>query len=132
MFTLEPPFWWLRGGLFHYQTGRNGQSIMSYSSTVQVLKVVIAELKNKAGEPYQRRSAEVLLLNDKGNIEVAGALPLTKELAETLKPGIYRAGFSMVRQEFGDRRGDIVSRLVSLVPAPMPAGPSANLTPKAA
>lgn len=105
---------------------------MSFSSVIQVLKVDIEDKKNKAGETYQTRKAECLLLDDKGLIEVAGGMPLSKELADGLKPGIYRAGFSMVRQEFGDRRGDIVARLVSLVPAPAQRAASENLTPKAA
>lgn len=103
---------------------------MSFSSTVQILTVTIEPKKNAKGESYERRSAEALLLDDNGGILVAGGLPLSKELAEGLKPGLYRAGFSMVRQEFGDRRGDLTSRLVSLTPAPAAAArASANLTP---
>ena len=100
-----------------------------HTSTVQILQVTVEDKKNKSGETYQRRSAEALLLNDDGTLVAAGALPLSKELAEGLKPGLFRAGFSMVRQEFGDRRGDLVSRLVSLVPAPSnSARATANLT----
>jgi hypothetical protein len=104
---------------------------MSFSSIIQVLKVDIEDKKNKSGETYQTRKAECLLLNESGSIEVAGGMPLSKELAENLKPGIYTAGFSMVRQEYGDRRGDIVARLVSMVPAPGRVVPSSNLASKA-
>ncbi len=102
---------------------------MSHSCTVQVLKVLIETREKKAakGEFYDVREAEVILLDDEGGIECAGRLPLSKTLAEGLKTGVYRAGFSMVRSAFGDRRGDIVSQLVSLTPVPVKASPVAAL-----
>lgn len=100
---------------------------MSHSSTVQVLKVLVEKREKKAvkGEFYDVREAEVILMNDDGGIECAGRLPLSQTLAEGLIPGTYRAGFSMVRSAFGDRRGDIISQLVSLVPVPVKMAPAA-------
>jgi hypothetical protein len=90
---------------------------MSHTSTVQVLKITNeTRISEKTKLPYDVREAEVLLLNDDGSVEVAGNMRLSKGLVEGLVPGVYRAGFSMTRQAFGDRRGDIVSQLVSLVP----------------
>lgn len=100
---------------------------MGHSVTVQVLKVLVEQREKKAakGEFYDVREAEVILLDDEGGIECAGRLPLSKTLAEGLKPGTYRAGFSMVRSAFGDRRGDIISQLVSLLPVPVKQAPAA-------
>lgn len=101
---------------------------MGHSSTVQVLKVVNESLTSKEGKPYFKRQAEVVLLDDAGNVEVAGSLRLTEAMAKDLVPGTYRAGFSMGRIEYGDRKGDITSLLVSLVPVPVrgaaPAAPA--------
>lgn len=118
VFTLKPADCWLRGGLFHY-TRLNGQYIMGHSSTVQILKITNETRMSKANTPYDVREAEVLLLNDEGAIDCAGSLRLSKALLEGLVLGTYRAGFSMVRQAFGDRRGDIVSQLVSLQLVPV-------------
>lgn len=99
---------------------------MSHSSTVQILKITNETRMSKANTPYDVREAEVLLLNDEGTVECAGALRLSKALVEGLVLGTYRAGFSMVRQAFGDRRGDIVSQLVSLQLVPTRSSPAAS------
>lgn len=92
---------------------------MAHTSTINVLKVSKEErTSSKSGDKFDVMSAEVLILTDDGQIEAAGAMRLTKELYEGLTPGMYRAGFSMARQAYGDRRGDIVTQLVSLQPVP--------------
>jgi hypothetical protein len=96
---------------------------MSYTSTIQVLHVSSEERTAKDGKAYTRRKCEALILNDEGGIEAAGSLPLTPSLFEGLRPGTYRAGFSMGRLEYGDRRGDIVSQLVSLTLVPVRGAP---------
>lgn len=106
---------------------------MTHSSTIQVLKVTNETLKSKEGKEYFKRQAEVMLLDDAGNIEVVGALRLTEALAKDLTPGVYRAGFSMVRVEYGDRKGDITSQLVSLMPVNLRAStPATSPAPKVA
>jgi hypothetical protein len=101
---------------------------MAHSSTVQILKITNEVRKSKkTNEDYSVREAEALLLDDAGNVEVAGTLRLTPSLVEGLVIGTYRAGFTMAKQAFGDRRGDIVSQLVSLTPVSMRGAP-----PKAA
>lgn len=97
---------------------------MAFSSTVQVLKVINEEkTAKKTGEKYNVRMAECVLLDDSGAVEVAGPMRLTEALLEGLVPGTYRAGFSMVRETFGDRKGEIVSKCVSLQPVPVKGAP---------
>lgn len=92
---------------------------MSFSSTVHVLKVINDEkTAKKTGEKYNVRLAECVLLDDNGAIEVAGPMRLTEALLEGLVPGVYRAGFSMVRETYGDRKGELVSKCVSFTPVP--------------
>jgi|GEM_PF-1582649 hypothetical protein len=97
---------------------------MAHSSTVQVLKVVNESRKTKKGEEFQIRMAEVVLYTDEGEVEVVGPMRLSESLLEGLKPGYYRAGFTMERQGWGDNKGDIVSRCVSLTPVPMKGVPT--------
>ncbi len=93
---------------------------MAHSSTIQILKVEVREGVSKRTQlPYVLHSAEVLLLTDDGEVELAGSLPLPRSLVDVAKVGTFRAGFSMIRQSTGDRRGDIVSQLVSLTPVPV-------------
>jgi hypothetical protein len=99
---------------------------MSFSSTIQVLLVSIEEKKNREGGTYTKRTAECILLEDDGSINACGSMRLSEDLAKDLKPGTYRAGFSMVRSTFGDTKGELVSRLVSLTPAPVRAAPAAG------
>lgn len=98
---------------------------MAHTSTINVLKVSKEERTSKGGDKFDVMSAEVLILTDDGQIEASGAMRLTKDLYEGLTPGMYRAGFSMARQAYGDRRGDIVSQLVSLQPVPTRNAPAA-------
>lgn len=97
---------------------------MAHSSTVQVLRVVneTREKKDKSGS-YPVRLAVCTILLDDGSVEAAGNLRLTEALLEGLTPGVYRAGFSMVQNQFGDNRGDLTSQLVSLTPVPMRGQP---------
>lgn len=100
---------------------------MAFSSTIQVLKVINEEkTAKKTGDKYNVRMAECVLLDDNGQIEVAGPMRLTESLLEGLVPGVYRAGFSMVRETYGDRKGEIVSKCVSLQPVPVKGQPVAR------
>lgn len=108
---------------------------MAHSSTVQVLKVVneTREKKDKSGT-YPVRYAVCTILLDDGTVEAAGNLRLSEALCEGLVPGVYRAGFTMAQLGYGDNRGDIVSQLVSLTPAPVrtPVTRNASSAPAAA
>jgi len=129
MSTLKAPFsWCLRGGLFHFSTGLNGLFIMSFSSTLQVLKVNAVEsgTSKKTGTAWERHTAECMLLNDDGEIECVGRLVIPQAMRETIKVGTFRAGFALVVPTFGDAKGDITARLTSLLPvvASKSAGPA--------
>lgn len=110
----------------------HGLITMSFSSTVQVLKVNEPEsgISKKTGQPWQRHTAECMLLNDEGAIECVGRLSIPKEMIETVKVGVFRASFSLVVPTFGDAKGDITARLTGLVPVPAsarsPAAPTAS------
>lgn len=118
MLTLKPPPWWLCGGLFHCLTGLNGLFTMSFSSTIQILKINEVEkgIAKKTGQPWERHTAECMLLNDDGTIDCVGRLVIPTAMRETLQVGTFRAGFSLVVPTFGDQKGDISARLTSLLP----------------
>lgn len=108
----------LRGGLFHCSTGLNGLFTMSFSSTIQILKINEVEkgIAKKTGQPWERHTAECMLLNDDGTIDCVGRLVIPTAMRETLQVGTFRAGFSLVVPTFGDQKGDISARLTSLLP----------------
>lgn len=95
----------------------NGVITMTFSSTIQILKVNAVEsgVAIKTGKPWERHTAECMLLNDEGGIECVGRLVIPTPLRESVKVGIFRAGFALVVPTFGDQKGDISTRLTSLV-----------------
>lgn len=99
----------------------NGLITMSFSSTIQILKVNEVEkgIAKKTGQPWERHTAECMLLNDDSSIECVGRLVIPTAMRETVSVGTFRAGFSLVVPTFGDQKGDITARLVSLVPVPV-------------
>lgn len=103
---------------------------MSFSSTIQILKVNEVEkgVAKKTGQPWERHTAECMLLADDGSIECVGRLVIPATLRESVSVGTFRAGFSLVVPTFGDQKGDITSRLVSL----QPVGAAVKSAPKAA
>lgn len=104
---------------------------MAHSSTIQVLKVVNEQRKTREGKDYTVRMAECVLYTDDGEVEVAGPLRLSEELVNGLKPGWYRAGFSMVRSFADATKNELVSKCVSLTPVPVKGAPVPVSTPKA-
>jgi hypothetical protein len=95
---------------------------MNFVSTVQVLTVEQEELKSKKGDPYTRRKASCVLLNDAGEPVTVGAIRsrlLPEAFWETLKPGFYRAVFALKVPEWGDDKGDIVPVVTELTPVPV-------------
>lgn len=93
---------------------------MSFSSTVQVLKVNEVEkgVSKKTGLPWERHTAECVLLDEAGAIECVGRLSIPTPLRGEVKVGTFRAGFSLQVPTFGDQKGDITARLVSLSVVP--------------
>ncbi len=109
---------------------------MKFSSTVQILKVneVQKGVSAKTGKPWERHTAECMLLSDTGEIECVGRLVIPDSLRENIQPGIFRAGFALVVPTFGDQKGDITARLtaLTLIPSKAPTAPVRATTATAA
>lgn len=107
---------------------------MSFTSTIQILKVNEVEkgISKKTQQPWERHTAECMLLADDGSIECVGRLVLPPAIREAgVTTGVYRAGFSLHVPTYGDAKGDISARLVSLIPAPVRNAPSSMAAPQA-
>jgi len=102
----------------------------TFTSTIQILKVNDVEkgVSKKTGQPWERHTAECVLLKDDGELECVGKLNLPEPLRATAARGVFRAGFSLVVPTFGDQQGQITARLVSLMPVPSKSVP---VVPKA-
>lgn len=102
---------------------------MSFSSTLQVLKINVVEsgISKKTGSPWERHTAECMLLADDGSIECVGRLVIPPSMRESLAVGTFRASFALVVPTYGDAKGDITARLTGLLPmvAAKPAAPVA-------
>lgn len=107
---------------------------MSFSSTIQVLKInpVESGISKKTNQPWERHTAECLLLDDLGGVECVGRLVIPPTLREGLALGTFRASFALVVPTFGDQKGDITARLTGLQPAPVRTGPAPTASAPAA
>ena len=86
-----------------------------FSSIIQILKVNdVLKLVSKAGNAYERHSAECLLLDGSGAVQCVGRLVIPQELRDVAKVGLYSANFTLRVPTFGDRKGDIEAALVGL------------------
>ena len=93
-----------------------------FTSTVRILKINPLESKtSKSGHPYTKQSAECLLMDDTGELVCVGKLSLPESLRAQAAAGDFRAGFSLEVPTWGDQAGQIVARLVSLIPVPKTA-----------
>lgn len=103
---------------------------MSLSSTIQILKVnpVESGVSKKTGSPWERHTAEAILLNDDGGIECVGKLDIPPSMRGLVTVGTFRGGFSFHVPTFGNDQGRITARLVSLNvnPTKAVASPSAK------
>lgn len=96
---------------------------MSFSSTIQVLKVENEERTSKrTGNAYNHFAARVILLTDDGEVDTVGVINsrrITPELRDSMKLGTYRATFALKVPDFGEDKGDVVCMLTGLVPVPV-------------
>lgn len=108
----------------------NGLITMSFSSTLQVLKINAVEsgVSKKTGSAWERHTAECMLLADNGDIECVGRLVIPPTMRETLALGTFRASFALVVPTYGDAKGDITARLTGLLPV-VPGKVSAPVAP---
>jgi hypothetical protein len=107
---------------------------MKFSSTIHILKINDLEtgISQKTQKPWERQTAECMLLDDDGVMECVGRLVVPQAMREGLKTGVFRAGFALVVPTFGDQKGDITARLTSLMPVPVKGAPAAPRAPVAA
>lgn len=106
----------------------------NFSSTLQVLKLNEIErgISSKSGKPWERHTAECILLGDDGSIECVGKLNIPEPLRGIVQTGTFRAGFTLHVPTFGDQQGQITSRLVSLTPVPVKGAAPVQAPAKAA
>lgn len=90
-----------------------------FCSIINVMKVDAPEKKNYEGKEFTIYSAQVGILQDDGNLHEVGRLPMSEAMHATAKVGIYRASFGLQRAAWGKNKGDIISVLTGLVPAPV-------------
>lgn len=100
---------------------------MSFSSTIQVLKVDTPEEKTspKDGSKYTVRTAQTMLLTDDGKLDKVGRLRIPDRLADAVKEGVFRASFALEVAQWGQNKGDVIAVLTGLVPMPPKAAPVA-------
>jgi hypothetical protein len=93
---------------------------MTFSSTIQVLKVEKEERTSKrTGNKYDHFAARCIVLGDDGEVVTVGVITsraCTPEVREKVKPGTYRAVFSLQVSDFGENKGEIVATLTDLAP----------------
>lgn len=104
---------------------------MSFSSTIQILKVDTPEEKTspKDGSKYMVHTAQTALLSDEGELQKVGRLRIPEALREVVKVGTFRASFALEVAQWGQNKGDVIAALTGLVPVPVrqaaPAGAKA-------
>lgn len=98
-----------------------------FSSTLQILKVDPVETRRspKDGSEYQIHTAQTALLNDDGELEKVGRLRIPEDMRDKVKVGTFRASFSLEVAQWGQNKGDVIARLVDLLPVPTKAVPKA-------
>lgn len=107
---------------------------MSLSSTIQIIKVNEVEtgISKKTGSPWERHTAECIILDDDGAVNCVGKLDIPPALRGNVQCGTFRGGFSFFVPTYGNDQGRITARLVSLLPAPVKAAPAASKAASAA
>lgn len=110
---------------------------MSFSSQITVLKVNEIEkgVSAKSGKPWERHTAETMLLDDKGQCFKVGKLDIAPALRGTVQAGTYTASFGLDVPDYGPNQGRITSYLTALLPVAgthaMPRAAAAAVAPVA-
>jgi hypothetical protein len=91
---------------------------MAFSSKIQVLKVneLQSGISKKTNLPWDRLTAECMLLDDNGALLEVGKLTIPKPLREKVTVGTFVASFTLVVARMGDRKGEIETSLTDLTP----------------
>lgn len=96
---------------------------MTYSSTIQVLKVEKEMRKSKrTGNEFEHFAARCIVLDDAGEVVTVGTIKskaCSPEVREKVRVGMFRAVFALQVSDYGDQQGEIVSMLTDLMPLPV-------------
>lgn len=90
-----------------------------FCSTIHIMKVDAPEPKVYDGKSFTVYSCQVGILQDDGALHEVGRLVMNEALYAQAKVGIFRAAFGLQRAAWGKTKGDIISVLTGLVPAPV-------------
>lgn len=88
---------------------------MSFSSYLQIVK-----LENEKGvsirtkKPYDFMVAQCVLLDENGAPTQSGRMMVPESLRPVVKLDVYQAGFALTVAGMGQRKGEVVPRLLSL------------------
>lgn len=95
------------------------ERVFQHSSTINIMKVDMPEIRTYEGKSFPVYSAQVGLLLDDGSLHEVGRLEMPESLYAQAKVGIFRASFSLQRAPWGKQKGNIVSVLCGLLPVPV-------------
>lgn len=91
-----------------------------FSSTIEVLAVENEDRTSKrTGNKYNHFAARCVLRADDGSVVTVGTIRsylIDSELRDKVKPGLFRATFTLRVPDFGESKGDIVSVVTGFVP----------------
>jgi len=109
---------------------------MSFSSKLTILKLNEVEkgVSAKTGKPWERHTAECMLLDESGQCFKVGKLDVAPALRGTVAAGTFVATFGLDVPDYGLQQGRVTAYLTALVPvnkSGMPA-PAAPVAPAAA
>lgn len=90
---------------------------MAFASKITILKLNEVErgTSAKSGKPWERHTAETMLLTDTGDCHKVGKLDIAPVLRGTVQPGTYTATFGLDVPDYGPNQGRITSFLTGLV-----------------
>ena len=89
----------------------------SFASKIQILKLNDIEkgISAKSGKPWERHTAETMLLDDSGACLKVGKLDISPSLRGTVTVGQYTATFGLDVPDYGPNQGRITSYLTGLL-----------------
>ena len=98
-----------------------GNISMSFSSKITILKVNEVEkgISAKSGKPWERHTAECMLLDDSGQCLKVGKLDIAPALRGSFVAGTFTATFGLDVPDYGLNQGRVTALLTGLVRVPV-------------
>lgn len=88
---------------------------MSFSSYLQVVKLENEKgVSQRTKKPYDFMVAQCVLLDETGAPTQSGRMMVPEALRPVVKLDVYQAGFALTVAGMGQRKGEVVPRLLSL------------------